>query len=109
MNFFQRLGRIVKSRLSRVEPESTVPKPEPTVHIEDPPPKRKTAKHGSCRWAFEVLEVNEGASQEEIRKAYLRLSRKYHPDNFVRNAEKLKTANTLMAQINHAYDVLHSS
>ena len=108
MNVFQRLGRIVKSRLSRFEPEATVPEPEPTIHIEDPSPKRERAKHGSRRWAFEVLEVEEGASHEEIRKAYLRLSRKYHPDNFVGDTEKLKTANTLMAQINHAYDLLSS-
>ncbi len=108
MNVFQRLGRIVRAKLSRFEPESTVPEPEPTVHIEDPPPKREKARHGSRRWAFEVLEVADGASQEEIRKAYLRLSRKYHPDNFVRDAEKLQTANTLMAQINNAYDLLHS-
>ena len=108
MNVLQRLRRIVKSRLSRFEPESLVPEPEPAVHIEDPPPKREKTKHGSRRWAFEVLEVDEGASKEEIRKAYLRLSRKYHPDNFVGDADKLKTANTLMAQINNAYDLLGS-
>jgi DnaJ-domain-containing protein 1 len=108
MSVFQRLGRIVKSRLSRFEPESPVHAPEPIVHVEDHPPKREKAKHGSRRWAFEVLEVQEGASKEQIRKAYLRLSRKYHPDNFVGEAEKLKTANTLMAQINNAYDLLGS-
>jgi DnaJ-domain-containing protein 1 len=106
MNSFQRLGRIVKSRLSRFEPESSVPEHGPVVHVEDPPPKRGKAKHGSRRWAFEVLEMEEGASREEIRKAYLRLSRKYHPDNFAGNSEKLQTANTLMAQINNAYDLL---
>ena len=106
MNVFQRLGRIVKSRLPRFEPESPVPEPEPTVHVEDPLPKRERAKHGTRRWAFEVLEVKEEASKEEVRKAYLRLSRKYHPDNFVGDAEKLQTANTLMAQINHANDLL---
>ena len=98
----------MRAKLSRFEPESTILEPDPTVHIEDPPPKREKAKHGSRRWAFEVLEVEEGASPEEIRKAYLRLSRKYHPDNFVGDTEKLQTANTLMAQINHAYDVLGS-
>ena len=104
MNVFQRLGRIVKSSLSRFDPESAIPEPHPAIHIKDPPPTRETAKHGTRRWAFELLEVAEEASQEEVRKAYLRLSRKYHPDNFVGDAEKLNTANTLMAQINNAYD-----
>ena len=45
MNVFQRLGRIVKSRLLRLEPESTIPEPDPAVYTEDPPPKRETAKH----------------------------------------------------------------
>ena len=106
MNVFQRLGRIVQLKLSRFEPEFPIPEHGPAVHVEDPPPKRDKAKHGSLHWAFEVLEVEEGASREEIRKAYLRLSRKYHPDNFAENAEKLQTANTLMAQINNAYDLL---
>ena len=106
MNIFQRLGRIVKSRLSRFEPGCTASEPDLTIHIEAPPPQREPPKHGTPRWAFEVLEVKDGASKEEVRKAYLRLSRQYHPDNFVGEAEKLQTANTLMAQINNAYDLL---
>ena len=105
MNVFQRLGRIVRAKLSRDDWEpsaNTISTDEPLPHNSPTLP----AKHGSRRWAFEVLEVEEGTSQEEIRKAYLRLSRKYHPDNFVGNAEKLKTANTLMAQINNAYELL---
>ena len=30
---------------------------------------------------YRILNVNKNASQEEIKKAYRRLSRKYHPDN----------------------------
>ena len=31
---------------------------------------------------YKVLGVNEGASQEEIRSAYLKLVKKYHPDKY---------------------------
>lgn len=54
---------------------------------------------------FEVLEIREGASEEEIKAAYKRLVRKYHPDQYVNNPlsdlaeEKLK-------EINEAYDYL---
>ena len=59
-------------------------------------------------WAFKVLEVSEEASREEIRRAYLRLSKNYHPDNFTRQNEKAQMANKLMTKINRAYELLTS-
>lgn len=51
---------------------------------------------------YEVLGVQPSASQEEIKKAYLKLSRKYHPD---RNPKDSK-ANEKFQEIAHAYDIL---
>lgn len=49
---------------------------------------------------YKVLQVPKGASQEEIKKAYRKLSRKYHPDNV--GEEKRE----LFDQVQKAYDIL---
>ena len=49
---------------------------------------------------FQVLGVSRDASDEEIKKAYRALTKKYHPD---RNPGD-KTAEQKMKEINAAYD-----
>lgn len=48
---------------------------------------------------YKILEVEENASEEEIKKSYRSLSKKYHPDINPNGAEKFK-------EINEAYEVL---
>lgn len=52
---------------------------------------------------YEVLEVNKGATKEEIKKAYRKLSKKYHPDL---NQDNKKEAETKFKEISEAYEVL---
>jgi molecular chaperone DnaJ len=54
---------------------------------------------------YEVLEISRGASKEEIQKAYRRLVKKYHPDQY-RDNPLAKLAEEKMAEINEAYDTL---
>jgi molecular chaperone DnaJ len=50
---------------------------------------------------YEVLGIKNGASESEIKKAYRKLSKKYHPD--VNDGEEAKSK---MSEINEAYEIL---
>lgn len=52
---------------------------------------------------YQVLGVNRSASDEEIKKAYRNLSRKYHPDANVNNPNKAQ-AEERFKQVQQAYD-----
>jgi curved DNA-binding protein len=53
---------------------------------------------------YEVLGVGRNASEEEIKKAFRRLARKYHPDLHT-SADK-KEAEEKFKELNEAYEVL---
>lgn len=50
---------------------------------------------------YETLEISEGASEAEIKKAYRKLARQYHPD-----VNKDKNAEDKFKEINAAYEIL---
>ncbi len=56
---------------------------------------------------YEVLGVSKTASQDEIKKAYRKLSRKYHPDsNPDRSPAEAKTAEAKFKEVQNAFDTL---
>ena len=54
---------------------------------------------------YKVLGVNEDATNEEIRAAYLSLVKKYHPDKYT-DPDMKQLANEKLKEINEAYDQL---
>lgn len=54
---------------------------------------------------YTVLGVSQNASDEEIKKAYRELARKYHPDNY-QNNPLADLAEEKMKEINEAYEAI---
>jgi len=54
---------------------------------------------------YEVLGIKPGATQDEIKSAYRKLIKQYHPDKFIDNPLK-NLAEDKMIEINEAYDTL---
>ena len=55
---------------------------------------------------YEVLGVNRNATDEELKKAYRRLAKKYHPDA---NPDNKEEAEAKFKEVNEAYETLSDS
>lgn len=55
---------------------------------------------------YAILGVEEAASQDEIRKAYLALAKRLHPDRFPNDPDQRAIAQTEFAKVTHAHDVV---
>jgi DnaJ-domain-containing protein 1 len=104
-HLWRRTRRIVRGKLAGLAGG----RPEPLF---EPDAARTTSGAASTREDDErararaVLEVEPGASPDEIRSAYRRLCRRYHPDRFDADAARSRAANELLAEINRAYALL---
>ena len=54
---------------------------------------------------YSVLEISPSATDEEVKKAYRALAKKYHPDNYINNP-LADLASEKMKAINEAYDTI---
>lgn len=57
---------------------------------------------------YKVLEIDENATQAQIKEAYRRLVKKYHPDKYVDNPLN-SLAEEKMREINQAYDMISNA
>ena len=57
---------------------------------------------------YKILGVSKNASDEEIKRAYRELVKKYHPDNYDANNPLRDLANEKMQEINEAYDKIQA-
>lgn len=70
--------------------------------IPEPPVPGGGARAEACR----ILDVRPDASPSEIRSAYRRLCKEFHPDRFRDDDRKRRLADQLLAEINVAYSTL---
>ena len=59
---------------------------------------------------YDILEVSESASDEEVKRAYKKAAVKYHPDRVASlGPDVQKEANERFAKINAAYDQIKAA
>ncbi len=75
---------------------------EPTYEQTPPPPAYSAEELGY----YQALEVQPGATFEQIKAAYKLMVKKYHPDRFPNEPDKQKTAIEIIQRINIAYSYL---
>ncbi len=57
---------------------------------------------------YQILGLNSGAPEEEIKQAYRDLANVWHPDRFPNNQRLREKANEKLKEINNAYEKLKS-
>lgn len=80
-----------------------------TSPVEDTASPLESEPDAELAMCYEILEVSSESSDEEVKSAYRRVSKEYHPDRFGADLEKKAISNDLFRQINAAYRRIQAS
>lgn len=105
MNLFNRIKNIIKSNLyhstDEIQPDVDISSYE-DVYYEDS--NNLSHKNNPLeKKYYKILELEYGEDFDKIKKSYKKLLKKYHPDLFQNDPEKLKKAQKVTSEINEAY------
>ena len=111
MSFLGRLTRIIKSNLNFGSSEiSDISIEEINKHYDEiinddrnDVPDEIRPENTIEKEYYAILELPQGADFSKIKSSYKKLLKKYHPDRFFSDPEKLKKAQKLTEKINEAY------
>ncbi len=70
---------------------------------------RTTIQKDKIARGYVILGLQNGATMDEVKQAYKKLVKQWHPDLFVGKLEQLQQAQEKMRQINEAYSLLSES
>jgi len=71
-----------------------------------PPSSHRRVK--SPEAAYRLLEIEKGASLDEVKEAYQKLAKRYHPETFNPSKEKAMAAQNLLNTLTEAFEVLEA-
>ena len=101
MSLFRRIKNIIKSNISDIdEPEIDLDNYKEVYYSDSKDIPKTNVKEEEY---YKILELENGAGFDEIKKSYRRLLKKYHPDLFQNDSKKLEIAKKVTTQINEAY------
>jgi DnaJ-domain-containing protein 1 len=106
MSFLSRLSNIIRSNINfrNEEPVKEEIKLDNYEDLYSSDAKEEPIKYNKEAEYYANLELEYGVGFDEIKKAYRRLLKKYHPDLFQNNPEKLEAARQVTKRINEAYN-----
>lgn len=102
MNLFKRVKNIIKSNINCKDKVNIDLNSFEDIYYEDSKDAQSEENAVEERY-YRILELEYGSNFNEIKKAYRKLLKKYHPDLFQNKPEKLKSAQEVTRQINEAY------
>jgi DnaJ-domain-containing protein 1 len=107
MSFWTRLGKVVHAQVNAWVDTLEVWVESPSSYTSPDPPSQKRGDPPSPFAEYYAnLELPEGATLSEVKQAYRRLVKKYHPDRYEKDPEKKEFAEKIIQRLNLAFERL---